>query len=275
MRTCLFILLLIVCHVSAQANPFEVTTYGKKGNAVVLLPGYASSPEVWQTTIARLQANHRLYVLHFAGFAGKAPAAQPAFEHWANVLTEWLRLLPEAEVTVIGHSMGGVMALWLAAELPHKVVKVVVVDALPCLSALNNPSFQVDPDFSCEASIRQMTALSDSAFHAMQQQGAPWLVNDAAWQQKLVDWSKQSDRYTLAAVYCSFLQTDIRPKLPQIKAKVLVQLEAPFAGYQSAIAAQYEKLQGAQLIYAPKGLHFVMIDAADWYFESLRAFLKA
>lgn len=275
MRIFLLLFLLTVCREHALANPFEVTTYGNKGDAVVLLPGYASSPEVWQTTINRLQAIHRLYVLHFAGFAGKAPAAQPAFEDWVNKVTEWLRFLPEAELTVVGHSMGGVMALCLAAELPHKVVKVVVVDALPCLSALNNPSFKADPHFSCEASIRQMTALSDSAFKAMQQQGAPWLVNDTTWQQKLVDWSMQSDRHTLAAVYCSFLQTDVRPKLPLIKAKVLVQLEAPFTGYQRAIAAQYEHLKGVQLAYAPRGLHFVMIDAADWYFESLLAFLKA
>ncbi|MBA4304454.1 MAG: alpha/beta hydrolase [Sphingobacteriaceae bacterium] len=275
MRIFLFHLFLIGCLAKAEARPFEITTYGQQGSAIVLLPGYASSPEVWQTTIERLQANYRLYVLHFAGFAGKAPADQPAFEPWANAVTEWLRLMPDSQVTIIGHSMGGVMALWLAAELSHKVAKVVVVDALPCLSALNNPSFKVDPHFSCEASIRQMTALSDSAFKAMQQQGAPWLVNDVAWQQKLVDWSMQSDRHTLAAVYCSFLQTDMRPKLSQIKARVLVQLEAPFTGYQSAIAAQYETLKGAELVYAPKGLHFVMIDAADWYFESLIAFLKA
>jgi pimeloyl-ACP methyl ester carboxylesterase len=275
MRIFLFHLLLMGCLIKAEARPFEVSTYGQQGSAIVLLPGYASSPEVWQTTIARLQANHRLYVLHFAGFAGKAPAADPAFASWANAVTDWLRLLPDTQLTVIGHSMGGVMAMWLAAELPHKVAKVVVVDALPCLSALNNPTFSADPNFSCEASIRQMTALNDSAFKAMQQQGAPWLVNDAVWQQKLVDWSMQSDRHTLAAVYCSFLQTDIRPKLPQITARVLVQLEAPFTGYQSAIAAQYESLKGAELVYAPKGLHFVMVDAADWYFESLLAFLKA
>lgn len=275
MRIYLFHLLVICCLAKAEARPFEVTTYGQKGSAVILIPGYASSPEVWQTTIERLEANHRLYVLHFAGFAGKAPADQPTFEPWANAVTEWLLLMPDSQVTIIGHSMGGVMAMWLAAELPHKVAKLVVVDALPCLSALNNPSFKANPNFSCEASIQQMTALSDSAFKAMQQQGAPWLVNDVVWQQKLVDWSMQSDRHTLAAVYCSFLQTDMRPKLSQIKARVLVQLEAPFTGYQSAIAAQYETLKGAELVYAPKGLHFIMIDAADWYFESLIAFLKA
>lgn len=260
---------------SSKANqPFVVQEYGTNGDAVVLIPGYASSPEVWSSTIAHLEKSHRLYVLHFAGFAGRPAAPAPGFDKWAEAVVAWLDKLPESELTVIGHSMGGVMALQLAAELPEKVKKVVVVDALPCLSALNNPNFKADASFSCEASIKQMSSLSDSAFRAMQQQGAPWLVNDAAWQQKLVDWSMQSDRYTLAAVYCSFLQTDMRPQLARIKAKVLVQLEAPFTGYQNAIAAQYANLPGVQLAYAPKGLHFVMIDAADWYFESLAAFLK-
>lgn len=272
----IFMLLLTLSITQLQAKqPFDVQQYGQNGTAVVLIPGYASSPEVWATTIARLEPSHRLYVLHFAGFVGKPATADPGFGQWSAAVADWLQQLPEKQVTLIGHSMGGVMSLWLAAELPQKVAKVVVVDALPCLSALNNPSFKADPDFSCETNIRQMIALSDSAFKAMQQQGAPWLVNDALWQQKLVDWSMRSDRKTLAAVYCSFLQTDIRPKLSEIKAQVLVQLEAPFAGYQSAIAAQYENLKGAELVYAPKGLHFVMVDAADWYFESLLAFLKA
>lgn len=274
MKTILLFAFTLIFTQAKAYQPFDVQVYGNGNKAVVLIPGYASSPHVWNETIEALQSEHRLYVLHFAGFAGKPAADNPTFNSWAGAVAGWLMALPEKELTLIGHSMGGVMSLWLAAELPHKVAKVVVVDALPCLSALNNPSFKADPNFSCEASIRQMTSLSDSAFKAMQQQGAPWLVNDAKWQQKLVDWSIQSDRHTLAAVYCSFLQTDIRPKLPQIKARVLVQLEAPFTGYQSAIAAQYEQLHGAELVYAPKGLHFVMVDAADWYFESLHAFLK-
>lgn len=258
---------------SVASLPFDVQTYGKSGSAIVLIPGYASSPEVWTSTIRALEAKHRLYVLHFAGFAGKPAAEQAGFVAWSSEVSQWLKQLPEQEVSIIGHSMGGVMALWLAAELPQKVQKVVVVDALPCLAAFSNPAFKADPDFSCDASIAQMTALSDSAFRAMQVQGATWLVNDSSWQQRLVSWSMQSDRRTLAAVYCGFMQTDLRPKLPQIQSQVLVQLEAPFVGYQSTIAAQYAGLKGVELQYAPKGLHFVMIDAADWYFESLAAFL--
>lgn len=275
MRTFILVVIGLFVTVSTQAKRFEVKHYGKQGTPVLLIPGYASSPEVWQTTIANLEKEHRLFVLHFAGFVGMPAQDSANFDVWAAEVSQWLNQAPMEEVTIIGHSMGGVMALWLAAELPHKVSKVVVVDALPCLSALNNPAFRADPNFSCEANIRQMTALNDSAFKALQQQGAPWLVNDAVWQLKLVDWSMRSDRHTLASVYCSFMQTDIRPKLSQIKARVLVQLEAPFTGYRSAIEAQYENLKGAELVYAPKGLHFVMIDAADWYFESLLAFLRA
>lgn len=274
MRTLFFTLLLSIQLSNLWGSPFEVTRHGSRGKVIVLLPGYASSPEVWQSTIDQLAASHQLYVFHFAGFAGKAPAENPNFNHWAAAVSDWLRQLPQERVSIIGHSMGGAMALWLAAEVPEKVAKVVVVDALPCLAALNNPNFEAQPNADCSQSIRQMSALSDSAFKAMQQQGAPWLVNDVAWQAKLVDWSLSSDRHTLASVYCSFMQLDLRPKMAQIKAKVLVQLEAPFTGYQSAIAAQYALLKDVQLAYAPKGLHFVMVDAADWYFESLHAFLK-
>ena len=84
----------------------------------------------------------------------------------------------------------------------------------------------------------------------------------------------RSDRYSMAAVYCSFQQTDLRPILPKIKAEVLVLLESPFVNFQSLINEQYAGLPHARLTYAPKGLHFVMVDAEDWYFDNLHAFLK-
>lgn len=274
MKAILLLTFTLIFTEAKSSQPFEVHQYGSGRDAVILIPGYASSPEVWAATIETLSPKHRLYVLHFAGFAGKPAASHPTFNGWAEAVANWLKALPEKKLTIIGHSMGGVMALYLAAEAPEKVAKVVVVDALPCLSALNDPNFESRPKADCSQSIRQMTALSDSAFKAMQQQGAPWLVNDPSWQEKLVDWSMNSDRHTLASVYCSFLQVDVRPLLANIRAKVLVQLEAPFTGYQSAISAQYAELKGVQLAYAPKGLHFVMVDASDWYFESLHAFLN-
>ena len=51
---------------------FEVKVVGQ-GPAVILIPGVASSGEVWQSTVETLQADYQLHILTLAGFAGVQP----------------------------------------------------------------------------------------------------------------------------------------------------------------------------------------------------------
>ncbi len=103
-----------------------------------------------------------------AGFAGSKPQPKATFENWKNEIANYIKINKIEKPILIGHSMGGGLALAIAADYPELIEKIVVVDALPCLSALMDPSFKSKENNDCSAMVNQMTAMTDVQFYDMQ-----------------------------------------------------------------------------------------------------------
>lgn len=256
--------------------PFDAVISGTGSRSIIFIPGFACSGDVWKETQAALEKDFRCYTLTMAGFAGTAPQADRAsFRQWEEGIAAYIRNNKIERPVIIGHSMGGGLALAIAADYPDLAAGIVVVDALPCLAAMMNPAFTAKENNDCTAIITQMTGTSEEQFKQMQQRSAQRLVTDSIRQQQIVHWSMLSDRTTFAAMYCDFSNTDLRGKLTHITCPALILLEPYFKSVQQQIAKQYEGLATAQLHYANKGLHFIMYDDPDWYMEELKTFLTA
>lgn len=267
----------VLClNVSAQSQsyPFEVVKTGKGKQAILFIPGFASSGDVWNETKVSFEKDFTCYTFTMAGFAGIKPQPSPSFENWKNEIANYIKTNKIEKPILIGHSMGGGLALAIAADYPELIGKIIVVDALPALSALMNPSFKSIENNDCSTTVNQITAMSESQFYDMQKMGILRLVENTSKQDLIVDWSVKSDRKTFAAMYCDFSNTDLRDKISTIKCPALILLEAYFVNLKPAIEEQYKNLKGAHLLYANKGLHFIMYDDAAWYLEQLNNFIK-
>lgn len=170
--------------------------------------------------------------------------------------------------------MGGGLAMAIAADYPDLIKKIIVVDALPCLAALSNPNFKAQNSPDCSSVIEQISAMTDEDFYAMQKITMPQLLQNQEKLATVVNWSVKSDRTTFASMYCDFMNTDLRKKIKKIECPTLVLLESTFKNIKAPIENQYKNLAKANLQYADKGLHFIMYDDKDWYFEQLANFLK-
>lgn len=51
--------------------------------------------------------------------------------------------------------------------------------------------------------------------------------------------------------------------------------ESYFVSLKPSIEAQYKNLKNANFQYSTKGLHFIMYDDKEWYFNQLNNFLSA
>nr|WP_315221349.1 alpha/beta hydrolase [uncultured Flavobacterium sp.] len=267
----------VLCmNVAAQTKsyPFEVLKTGKGKQAILFIPGFASSADVWNETKANFEKDFTCYTFTMAGFAGVKPQPNVTFEHWKTEIANYVKNNKIEKPILIGHSMGGVLALALAADYPELIGKIVVVDALPSLSALMNPSFQSKENNDCSPMVNQITAMTDSQFYDMQKMSIPRLVENASKKDLIIEWSVKSDRKTFAEMYCDFSNTDLREKITTIKCPTLILLEAYFVNLRPAIEAQYKNLKTANLQYANKGLHFIMYDDPTWYLEQLNNFIK-
>lgn len=269
----LFIALCINTFGQTTTNPFEVIKSGTGNKSIIFIPGFACSGEVWKETKLLYEKEYTCYTLTMAGFANAKPQPNATFKNWETCIANYIKENKIDKPILIGHSMGGGLALALAADYPELIEKIVVVDALPCLSALMNPSFKTEEKFDCSAMINKTTSATKEQFYQMQKNAMQRLLEDTSKQELVIGWSMLSDRKTFAEMYCDFSNTDLREKIANIKCPTLVLLESYFINLKPAIEEQYKYLKTANLQYATKGLHFIMYDDTAWYFSQLNNFI--
>jgi pimeloyl-ACP methyl ester carboxylesterase len=103
------------------------------GPPVVLLHGLSGSRRWWRFTAPVLARRYRVHIPELVGFGGsRSPPRQPGIGEMAAVLAEWLEQLGAGGAHVVGHSMGGQIALHLAVErrMPERLV-LVAASGLP------------------------------------------------------------------------------------------------------------------------------------------------
>ncbi|WP_281310722.1 alpha/beta fold hydrolase [Flavobacterium flavigenum] len=270
----LFSALCLNVFAQSKSYPFEVVKTGNGKKSIIFIPGFASSGDVWNETKVNFEKNFTCYTLTMAGFAGAKPVENSSFKNWKDGIAAFIKDQKIEKPVVIGHSMGGGLALAIASDYPELVGSIVVVDALPCLASLSDPSFQSKENNDCSPAVKQMTAMNEKQFYDMQKQTMPRLLADQSKLEMVVDWSVKSDRKTFAEMYCDFYNTDLRNRIAQIKCPSLILLESYFINLKPAIEEQYKNLKTADFKYAAKGLHFIMYDDTAWYLEQLNNFLK-
>ena len=272
--TSLLALLVTSVGFAQSSSPLHVAVKGKGPKHVLLIPGFTCSGSVWDATVQELSAIYTCHVITFPGFAGQPAQADPHLGDWVTNVATYIRQQHLEKPIVIGHSIGGGMAMMLAARNPELVSKIVVVDALPCLGLIQNPSFKADPSADCSPIVNRYTSMTDSVLYATQKRSIPMLCVDTAMQATILNWSIKSDRKTMGQIYCEFVNTDLRETIAGISCPALIMLEPSFKLYDAVMQQQYARLQHKQIVYANKGLHFIMYDDKDWYLQQLTTYLQ-
>ncbi|MBA3867670.1 MAG: alpha/beta hydrolase [Anaerolineae bacterium] len=97
---------------------------------LILLPGTNFSALSWQHYFTPLSQNYHVIAVDVIGQPGKSASDRPPFK--GNTYAEWLLALLDAlavkSAYVMGHSLGGWLALKLAAYAPQRVTKLILID---------------------------------------------------------------------------------------------------------------------------------------------------
>ena len=145
MKLIAFPFLILTAFVAAAENPSFVVEVKGKGQPMILIPGYASSGDTWAGTVGRYQGSYECHILTLAGFAGvPATNARPFLPAVVEDLAAYIKKQKLHRPLMVGHSLGGVVTLALAAKYPEAVGPLVIVDSLPFLAAVTDPAATVD-----------------------------------------------------------------------------------------------------------------------------------
>ena len=103
---------------------------GEKGSPVILIHGLAASAEVWMHNVYALAEKHRVYVPDLVGFGlSDKPNVKYTPSYMAEFINGFMAALNITNASLVGHSLGGGVALQYTLHFPDKVHKLVLVDS--------------------------------------------------------------------------------------------------------------------------------------------------
>jgi 4,5:9,10-diseco-3-hydroxy-5,9,17-trioxoandrosta-1(10),2-diene-4-oate hydrolase len=101
---------------------------GDQGAPLVLLHGLGASVECWQENLAELGERYRVFAVDAPGFGRSDKPDRPlTIDYLAAFVRDFLDALALPRATLIGHSLGGAVALRFALDSPGRIDRLVLV----------------------------------------------------------------------------------------------------------------------------------------------------
>lgn len=262
---------------------FTVRVVGK-GQPMLLIPGLTCPGAVWDEAVAHYQQRYQCHIISLAGFGGLAPAAtlaDPLLPVVRDQLLAYLKTQKLSKPVVMGHSLGGFLALELSVAQPEAIGPLVILDSLPFLAAIQNPATTVATAKPLADAMRQQMK-QDHQSAATQHQMVVGMVTDTARQTQVARWGSASDPATVAQAMYDLYTIDLRAELGRVQQPVLVlgtwaaykQYGSTKESTRAIFVQQYAKLPGVRIELSEAGRHFVMYDDPAWVYAQTDAFLK-
>lgn len=265
-----------------SSRRITVATRGR-GPDVVLIPGLASTAEVWRGVADRLSGKRRLHLVSVRGFGDLAAGANADGAVMTGIAAEVRRYISERGLerpAIIGHSMGGQLGLRVAADAGSRVGRVMVVDSSPFFPALISPQATVgDVEPIAQLAYQAIHFLGDDALRSRGREmglelggATDALFGTLGWQ--------GGDRRVLAQSLYEVMTVDLRRRLPDITAPVTVVYgwspdeASPRSHTDRLFRGAYARLRTPAAFVPIEGAeHMVMIDQPTRFMAAVERFL--
>ena len=207
---------------------------------VVLVHGMTASTDWWRPTIAALEPHHDVRIVELRGLPVREAAQR---------LAEWLATEDLRGAALVGHSMGGTVAVETAAQAPEAVGRLVLIAPAGIFPSRSRRSYTLP--LARSTLMRAPTQL-------------PRMVRDTVRVGPLRLWHMSSD----------LLRGDITPALRAVRAPSLVVWGAEDRLLPPWLAEEFRTLiPDCRLVVLPKCGHIPMLECPDTLHEHLLGFL--
>lgn len=265
-----------------QHLPHISITSAGKGSPVILIPGLSSPRAVWDGVAPAIAAGHQVILVQVNGFGGDDAGANLAPGVIDGVVADLHGYIQQhhlAGAKVIGHSLGGLIALDLAKTHPADAGALMIVDALPYVGDIFLPGAtvaQVEPQ--ARMMRDQIAASYGKSDPAIAQKTAAGMALTPAAQARIADWIGKSDVRVSAEAMYEDMTTDLRPDMAAIKTPITLVYPTsdamPKAKADAFYRGEYAKAPNVTFVPIAGSGHFVMLDQPQAFAAAVRDFLK-
>lgn len=252
--------------------------YGR-GRPVLLLHGWLNSWAVWRKTVEVLGTEFRVYAVDFLGFGDSGDQAEEfSVNNFTLLVDRFMDRLAIPKAAIVGHSMGGTVALSAAMRYPEKIAKVIVIGS-PIHGSSLSPLLKLAANRSwigLGQSTPVLYNLFQSGFKPFLRVYSRLLSSDGETLGKML--SEDAGKLAIAPFIESITtlrQTDLRPRLNELKMPIL-----GIYGKRDLIVSphQYQPLREyvkqSQIAWFAQSGHFPMLDESERFHETVSTFLK-
>ena len=261
-----------------ESGALAVEQLPGKGPPLVFIPGLASGSWTWKSDAERLSKQHTVYLVTVPGFDGRKALPGTTLETLAQDLNKLIAEKKLDRPVLIGHSMGGTLALSYAADHSDRIAGVIAVDGLPVFPGTENMTGDRSP--LAQRARAQLESQTPEQFAAYQQTYMKRVgAIDEAAAGRIAEFSSRSDPRAVAEFAAQLLLLDLRPKLPGIRVPVVEispYYEVDFAtmginedgksNYYRMLLDGVEKLD---VLSVSPARHFVMFDQPEKFSAAL------
>ncbi|MBN1661441.1 MAG: alpha/beta hydrolase [Anaerolineae bacterium] len=245
--------------------------YGR-GKPVILLHGWLGSWGCWLGTMEALSSNYRAYALDFWGF-GESDKRRESYNisDFVSLVSQFMERMGIDHAPVIGHSMGGTVALNLALDRPQQVERAAVVG-----SPVDGRSLNVFLKLAGYPWIAFLVWNSPSALRLGLKVFAPWVAaSSSEWYDLLMrDLSKMTLESFLWSIH-SLHHTDLRPRLGMLRMPVLGVYGRGDKIVDPRQSELFQRIANSRVEMLSGSRHFPMLDEPEAFHKILMSFLSS
>jgi pimeloyl-ACP methyl ester carboxylesterase len=218
-----------------------------------------------------LASNHRAYALDFWGF-GESDKRRESYEvsDFVALVDQFMERLGIESAPVIGHSMGGTVALNLALDRPKRVEKVAVVG-----SPVEGRSLNVFLKLAGYPWIAFLVWNSPALLRFGIKLFAPWIA--ASWSEwyalLMRDLSKMTLESFLWSIH-SLHHTNLHPRLGTLRMPSLAVYGRGDKIVDPRQARLFDRIANSRVAMLDRSRHFPMLDEPENFYSILLRFLS-
>lgn len=270
--------------VGQQQVSFAVEKSGQ-GRPLIFIHGLFGAAGIWQEAVDHYKKDYTCYNLTLPGFGGQpAVMSDSILRRVTHDLAAFIRQEKLEKPVIIGHSLGGWLALQLGSMYPELPGKIVVVSMGPFPAAFFL-GHKATVDSSRGIAQQMKTGITSTPRSGLRQYQLPFMkamIRDTGKIPMALDIAMLADLPTQGQVMYELYTTDLRPEMKKVKAPVLVlgdwagsvQYGVTHQRLRENLAEQYKLTPKLQIEISDNAYHFIMLDEPVWFYEQTDAFIR-
>ena|SRR6202035_228700 len=248
---------------------------GRGTRPCLMIHGFGDGGYIWNEFLPTIASHYEAFALDLRGHGDSEWDPEARYDAQAHVadVVHVIRVLNLHRLVLIGHSMGGEIAMRVAMECAKRIVGLVIVDFAPTLDpegielvraevAASHQTYRCAEDYASWLAERRPLVPKDVLLR---------LANCALRAQETEGFRLKADP---AIMRLSDDETNLWTLLPQMNWPVLVVRGVGSALLSRDVAEQMiESMPDARLQSVPMAGHIVMLDNPDGFAGAVRPFL--